>query len=115
MNRLPLIMLIALLLLTACSKQTYGIEIKEANVTQINQALNLKDSTDTLRLEGKIGAVCPTGCWFYLEDNSGEIYVDLAPSGIAIPQSTGKKAVVEGSYIKVKENSVFVAKGVEIK
>lgn len=115
MNRLPIIMLIALLLLTACSKETYGTEIKEAEVTQVSQALSQKDSTATIRLEGKIGAVCPTGCWFFLEDDSGEIYVDLAPSGIAIPQSTGKDAVVEGSFIKVKEKSVFVGKGVEIK
>jgi hypothetical protein len=116
MNRYPImIVVIFLLLLTACSKENYGIEIKEEKVTEINQALQQKESNKTIRLEGKIGTVCPTGCWFYLQDPTGEIYVDLAPAGIAIPQRSGKNAIVEGSFIKVKEKAVFVAKGVEIK
>ncbi|MCF7920603.1 MAG: hypothetical protein K9N06_11885 [Candidatus Cloacimonetes bacterium] len=109
-----LIIIALFLLLTGCKIEKYGSDITVNKVTPISQALAEKDSLDTITLKGEIGAVCPTGCWFYLQDQSGEIYVDLAPSGLAIPQRSGKKAVVEGSFIKVKDRSVFVAKGVEI-
>ena len=116
MKRTILILSVVLvMLITGCKKEQYGSEITVKDNTPISQVLKQEDSQETFSLEGKIGAVCPSGCWFFLEDESGEIYVDLAPSGIAIPQRSGKEAKVEGSYIKTEKRTIFVAKGVEIK
>ncbi|HSW58595.1 MAG TPA: hypothetical protein VLH15_09345 [Dehalococcoidales bacterium] len=58
-------------------------------------------------LKGKIGSQCRTGCWFYLNDGSGEIYVDLAPSNLAIPQKRGATVVVLGEVIQ-KSGHIYI-------
>ena len=50
----------------------------------------------TVTVEGKIVRECPTGCWLDLADDSGVLYIDLNPSGFAIPQKVGRKAIIEG-------------------
>jgi uncharacterized protein YdeI (BOF family) len=109
------ILIILIVILTACKPQTFGEPIKESKVTSISEVLDQRESKTTFRLEGKIGAVCPSGCWFYLKDASGEIFVDINPSGFAIPQKSGKQAIVEGAFMKIKRKPIFVATGVEIK
>lgn len=47
-------------------------------------------------LEGKIVNECGAGCWFNLQDDTGIIYVDLAPNNLYIPQKVGSKARVYG-------------------
>jgi uncharacterized protein YdeI (BOF family) len=47
-------------------------------------------------VEGKIVNECGAGCWFNLQDDTGVIYVDLAPNNMYIPQKVGSKATVHG-------------------
>ncbi len=49
-----------------------------------------------VRLSGKISRECPSGCWFYAEDASGEIRVELAGTDIVLPQRVGSDVTVEG-------------------
>ncbi len=75
-----------------------AIDITEKGVVNTKDILTNPDKYlgQTLRLEGKIVRECPSGCWFYLEDETGTIYVDINPSGLSIPPKVGKKVVVEG-------------------
>ena len=116
-----LIILLVILGVSGCSgnssnkSERYGVNITEKRVVNTKDILANPDEylDQTVRLEGKIVRECPSGCWFYLEDETGTIYVDINPSGLSIPPKVGKKVVVEG----VPENkngriSIF-GKGVE--
>lgn len=49
-----------------------------------------------LVLKGKIAIECGSGCWFFLDDGTGQVYVDLAENNFAIPQMVGSTVVVKG-------------------
>ncbi len=53
-------------------------------------------SNQTVQVKGKIVSECGSGCWFFLKDDTGQIYVDLAPSNLAIPQKVGSNVTVQG-------------------
>ncbi len=50
----------------------------------------------TLTLTGTIILECSEGCWFFLDDGTGKIYVDLKPAGLTIPQKVGSRIVLCG-------------------
>ena len=116
-----LIILLVILGVSGCSgnssdnSERYGVNITEKKVISVkdiytnpNEYLN-----QTVRLEGKIVRECPSGCWFYLEDETGTIYVDINPSGLSIPTKVGKKVVVEGVPENKNGRISIVGKGVE--
>ncbi len=49
-----------------------------------------------LVLTGTIILECPEGCWFFLDDGTGKIYVDLKPAGLTIPQKVGSRIELKG-------------------
>jgi uncharacterized protein YdeI (BOF family) len=97
------------------NSERYGVDITEKEVTNIKNILTNPDEylEQTVRLEGKIVRECPTGCWFFLEDETGKIYVDINPSGISIPPKVGKKVVVEGVPTNRNGRVSIIGKGVE--
>jgi len=116
-----LIIILIILGISGCSSNSsdkserYGVNITEKKVVSIkdiytnpNEYLN-----QTVRLEGKIIRECSSGCWFFLEDNTGTIYVDINPSGLSIPPKVGKKVVVEGVPENKNGRISVVGKGVE--
>ena len=116
-----LIILLVILGVSGCSSNSsnkserYGVDIAEKEVTSIkdiyinpNKYLN-----KTVRLEGKIVRECGSGCWFFLEDETGTIYVDINPSGLSIPPKVGKKVVVEGVPENKNGRLTINGKGVE--
>lgn len=97
------------------NSERYGVDITEKEVTNIKNILTNPDEylEQTVRLEGKIVRECPTGCWFFLEDETGKIYVDINPSGLSIPPKVGKKVVIEGVPTKINNLVSIIGKGVE--
>jgi len=97
------------------SSEKYGVSIAEKETTSVKDILSNSDEylDKTIRLEGKIVRECPSGCWFFLEDNTGTIYVDINPSGLSIPPKVGKKVVVEGVPENKNGRISIVGKGVE--
>jgi len=120
-----LIILLVILGVSGCSgnssgyssnkSEKYGVDITEKGVVNTKDILANPDKYlgQTLRLEGKIVRECPSGCWFYLEDETGTIYVDINPSGLSIPPKVGKKVVVEGVPENKNGRISIVGKGVE--
>ena len=95
----------------------YGQQISNRNTTQVSAILKEPANFDgkTVTVQGRIIRECPTGCWFEVKENGGIIYVDLNPSGFAIPQKVGKTVTVEGK-VSVRNNQPMIAgTGVEIK
>ena len=117
-----IIIMLIILVISGCSSsnssdksERYGVNITEKKVVSVkdiytnpNEYLN-----QTVRLEGKIVRECPSGCWFFLEDNTGTIYVDINPPGLSIPPKVGKKVVVEGVPTNKNGKISIVGKGVE--
>ncbi len=97
--------------------EKFGKEITVDVITNAGDILARPDEFDgkTVRMEGEITRECPTGCWLDLKDETGVIYVDLGPSGFAIPQKVGSKITVEGKVLKRREKTMIIAKGVEVK
>jgi uncharacterized protein YdeI (BOF family) len=95
--------------------ERYGVNITEKRVVNTKDILANPDEylDQTVRLEGKIVRECPTGCWFFLEDETGTIYVDISPSGLSIPPKVGKKVVVEGVPTNSNGRVSIIGKGVE--
>jgi len=50
----------------------------------------------TVIITGEIVVECSQGCWFFLDDGTGMIYVDLKPAGLSIAQMIGEQATVRG-------------------
>ena len=55
-----------------------------------------KYSGQTISLTGTIALECPEGCWFFLDDGTAKIYVDLKPAGLTIPQKVGSRVILRG-------------------
>ncbi|MDP2945722.1 MAG: hypothetical protein Q8N86_05195 [Atribacterota bacterium] len=97
------------------NSEKYGVDITEKGVASVKDILTNSDKylDQTVRLEGKIVRECPSGCWFFLEDETGTIYVDINPSGLSIPPKVGKKVVVEGVPTNRNGRVSIIGKGVE--
>jgi uncharacterized protein YdeI (BOF family) len=47
-------------------------------------------------LSGKIVLECTQGCWLFVDDGTGRLYVDLQPAGLNIPQMIGSQVRIQG-------------------
>jgi hypothetical protein len=108
------------LLLSGCGKKdagVYGEEISNQTITKVESILTYPENFEgkTVTIQGKIINECPSGCWFDVKEDAGVLYVDLNPSGFAIPQKVNKEVIVEGK-VSVRDNQpIMTGTGVEIK
>jgi uncharacterized protein YdeI (BOF family) len=58
-------------------------------------------------VQGKIVNECGSGCWFTLKDDTGTIYIDLAPNNMVIPQKRGSNAKVS-AVVEIDGKDVFL-------
>ena len=69
-----------------------------------------------MTLEGKIVSQCQSnGCWFFLQDDTGQIYIDLSTNNFALPSLPNKQVVASGTVARSQQNILLVATGVEVK
>lgn len=110
-------LLFILLAVSACSAEQYG-----AGADKALPAIKIRDvildpayNGKTVTIEGKISAQCrSSGCWFFLNDGSGQILVDLSPKGFTLPPRMGKTARVTGTAIHEQGHFRIVALGVDV-
>jgi uncharacterized protein YdeI (BOF family) len=114
---LPALLLIPFLLV-ACSGEKYGAGINPAAVTVTVRDVFLKPELfgKEVTLEGKVFTQCESnGCWFVLQDDTGQIYVDLSRNNFALPSRHGKNVKASGTITSFQNNLLLVASGVEVK
>ncbi|MEQ8768197.1 MAG: hypothetical protein RL885_30115 [Planctomycetota bacterium] len=108
------LLLLTLLLLTACSDpETFGTLDGPSQKVTVGDVLESKE-TQTVLLEGTISKECPSGCWFYAQDESGEVRVELAGTGITLPQRVGSKVTVRGD-VSVDDDGVVQILGTGVR
>ncbi len=115
---LTIIFLFPLFLVGGCSGEKYGAGIDpDAPKVQIKdvflqQALIGKKVT----LEGKIVTQCESnGCWFFLQDDTGRVYIDLSRSGFTLPALPGKRVAASGTVARREQSYLLIATGVEVR
>ena len=116
-----LIILLVILGVSGCSgnssnkSERYGVDIAEKEVTSVKDIYTNPSEYlgQTVRLEGKIVRECSSGCWLFLEDETGTIFEYINPSGLSIPPKVGKKVVVEGVPENKNGRITINGKGVE--
>ena len=106
------------LVLGACARsERYGVVDTRAPSVQVKDVL-LSDSYGgkDVRLSGTIAMQCAsTGCWFFLDDGTGRMLVDLKGLGLGLPQRGGKKALVSGTVtVDQYGQAVLTATGLEV-
>lgn len=117
-NTLLMAFLLIPLTLTGCGGEKYGDGV-DAGVQKVKvrdvflqQALLGQKVT----LEGRIVSQCQSnGCWFFLQDETGQIYIDLATNKFSLPSLPGKQVAASGTVVKSQQNILLVANGVEVK
>lgn len=99
MNKWSVLPILSIVLLAGCIKTTesYGSEVTQFQKVTVKDLYSGSiDSSQIVMIEGRITTECPAGCWFYLEDSTGSVYVQL-PEFI-IPQKTGARVRVYGTF-----------------
>lgn len=102
-----------------CSAEQYGAGInKEVQTVKVKDIL-LDPSMNgkVVNLEGIITTQCPKrdGCWFFLHDGTGQIFISLRPDDFTMPQRIRKKAKVTGLIQHTPQGVQIIAYGVEIR
>lgn len=86
-------------------REIHGHELDHADACCAPISLNEINGTSPegsgipVEVGGTIVSQCPAGCWFIVDDGSGQLYVDLKPANMVIPPSVGKRVIVRGTVV----------------
>lgn len=111
---------VASLFLAACSgggdKYGAGIDPDAPRVQVKDMFLRPDLMGQKVTLEGRIVSQCASnGCWFYLQDETGQVYIDLSRNGFELPSLPNKTAIATGTVARTQQAFLLIATGVEIK
>jgi hypothetical protein len=63
---------------------------------------------------GKITSECPSGGWIWVQDASGQVYVNMHPTNVFIPQRVGKMVRAMGKVVLESGQPSVVGYGLEL-
>lgn len=111
-------LLLIALVLAGCSSERYGAGIDSGipNIKVKDVFLNPDFIGKAVNLEGRISSQCGSnGCWFVLQDDTGQVFINLAPSNMTLPPRMNKTARVTGLVYPVQGELQVIAKGIEVR
>lgn len=118
---------VLLISLSGCSTEKYGADIrKDVPTVKVRDVMfNPAMNGSVVNLEGIIITQCQSadGCWVFLRDDTGRIFITTRPGGpndpatplFTLPPRTGKKAKITGLIQHTPRGVYMVAHGVEIR
>ena len=120
---LKTIIVVFLLGLAGCSgSDEYGSGVDpDLPVVKVRDLLLNPELEGTrLTIHGSIVNLCASrGCWLYIQDDTGRIFVNLAPADITLPfrqgQTVGKQAWVSGIMRLDHGQPIMEAQGLEVR
>lgn len=111
-------LLVLTLALLGCSAEKYGsgldrsIPVLKVKDIFLDRGIVGKKVT----LNGNISSQCGSnGCWFVLQDDTGQVFINLSPNNMTIPPRMNKQAKVTGIVYPVQGELQIAAEGVEIR
>ena len=63
---------------------------------------------------GKITSECPSGGWVWVQDSTGQIYVNMHPTNVFIPQHVNKNVRAMGKVVLDSGQPSVVGYGLEL-
>ncbi len=111
-----LALMFSALLLSACGNEQYGAGVDpdapRVSVQDIFLQPQLMDQKVTV--QGKVYTQCESdGCWFVLQDDTAQIYVDLSTHNFELPSLPGRQVQATGTVTNYQNNMLLIAEGVE--
>lgn len=64
-------------------------------------------------IAGKITSECPSGGWIWVRDESGDIYVNMHPTNVFIPQRVGRNVRAMGKVVLESGSPQVVGYGLD--
>lgn len=114
-----LTLLIPVLFLMSCSgNSTYGAGVDpDAPKVQVRDLFLRSDLMgQKVTVEGRIVSQCSSnGCWFYLQDDTGQVFIDLSRHGFELPSLPNRTAIASGTVARSQQAFLLIASGVEVK
>jgi hypothetical protein len=105
-------------LLLGCSSEKFGAGV-DTKITAIKVKDIFLDSNPVGRkvtVSGRISSQCGSnGCWFVLQDDTGQVFINLAQNNMTLPPRMNKTAKVTGIVYPVQGELQIIAEGVEVK
>lgn len=120
MKRALLVLLSILIVssLIGCSAEKYGtgVDAKIAAVKVKEIFLDRNPVGKKVTVAGKISSQCGSnGCWFVLQDDTGQVFINLGPNNMTLPPRMNKTAKVTGVVSLVQGELQIIAEGVEVR
>ena len=115
---LSLLGLILLFVFVGCTTEKYGLGVDKSAPEVKVKDIFLKEELfgKPVTLTGKIVSQCGSnGCWFVLQDDTGQVFINLAPGNITLPPRMNMTARVTGTINVVQGQLQVFARGVELK
>lgn len=112
--------LLLFLFLAGCSddsSNTYGAGLDPAAPkVQVKDVFLRQDLLgQQVTLEGRIVSQCASnGCWFYLQDETGQVYIDLSRNGFELPSLPNRQVKASGTVARAQQAFLLIATGVEV-
>ena len=110
--------LVVTLILAGCGGEKYGAGVDaSAQMVKVKDVFLKKNLLgQKVTLEGKIVSQCQSnGCWFFLQDDTGQLYIDMATNKFSLPSMPNKQVAASGTVARSQNNLVLIATGVEVK
>jgi uncharacterized protein YdeI (BOF family) len=106
---------LAALAMTAVQATEEPVELKNDTV-KIQEIVKNESAFDNkyVVIEGKIDSECASGCWFIVDDDTAQLYVNINPSNFVIPQKRGSNVKVYGKIATSNGDPAMIGKIVEI-
>ena len=104
--------------LSGCSAEKYGAAVDQSiSTVKVKDVFLNNDLVGSpVTLEGKISSQCGSnGCWFVLQDDTGQVFINLAPNKMTVPPRMNRNAKVTGIVYPVQGELQIIAQGVEIR
>jgi hypothetical protein len=123
---LGLVMLVAAAVMVGCGAKTGGTAKSNAYGKAIPADMAVTTAKEILTnaqtwegkdvlVAGKITSECPSGGWIWVQDSTGQVYVNMHPTNVFIPQHVGKMVRATGKVVLESGQPSVVGYGLELK
>lgn len=118
MKKLFLFLVLLFVCTQAYAGTKYGAGVDESakKVKVADVFLKKELMGQKVTLEGRIVSQCQSnGCWFFIQDETAQVFVDLKKNNFTLPHMLSKTVAVSGTVDGTKYDIKLIATGVEVK
>lgn len=94
----------------ACLGAATDPEELEGEVVEIQDIIEDPSSFEgkMVVIQGRIERICPAGCWFIIDDKTGNLFVDLFPNDFVLPQNKRASEAVVYGKVSIRDGDPYM-------